>query len=124
MQVGGCGLQAAASAAWNRKPAPAVMEKVCVGARTGGAPGPHTTPRMLASGNQPNNITPHACVPAHVCEALGAHHGDVGKGDGQDEGGAVGRGSHAAKALLWGAEGRCGRGDERSGRGREVREGL
>ena len=39
-------------------------------------------------------------VRAHLGEALGAHHGDVGVGDGQDERGAEGRGRHRAERLL------------------------
>lgn len=117
VQVGECSLQAPASAAWNRKPAPAVCTRSAQNRTQGGAPGPHSTPRVLASGNQPNTTSrPMLVRAAHVCEALGAHHGDVGKGDGQDEGGAIGRGSHAAKALLWGAGRRGGAG------GREVRD--
>ena len=36
----------------------------------------------------------------HLSEACSAHHGDVGVGDWQDEGGAIGRRRQHAKALL------------------------
>ena len=60
---------------------------------------------------------------AHLCQAVGAHHGDVGVGDGQDEGGAVGRGRHGAKGLVVALEaGQGARGDKRVGgqEGRQV----
>ena len=36
---------------------------------------------------------------AHLSEALSTHHGDVGKGDGQDERGSVGCCGHGSEGL-------------------------
>ena len=59
----------------------------------------------------------------YLCKAVRAHHGDVGVGDGQNEGGAIGSGCHDAKGLVIALEaGQGARGDQRVGgqEGRQV----
>ena len=45
------------------------------------------------------NSHPSKSTGPYLSEALAAHHGDVGKADGQDERRAVGRSRHGAKGL-------------------------
>ena len=53
---------------------------------------------------------------------MGAHHGDVGVGDGQDEGGAEGGGCHGSEALAVVLEVGHGSGGDDGVRGQERRQ--
>ena len=68
----------------------AVLILRCIGTAWSAEQPGHGSDSLQSAGEQ---------LAAHLGQALRAHHGDVGEGDGQDEGGAEGGGSHDPKGL-------------------------